>query len=335
MNSSWDELPEFENSGEPFPLMNRFRIVKPLGRGGFGVVYLAQDRNLDRLVALKIPHRERMIAEKAAARFVREAKVAAKLNHPNIVRVYDAGVDNHCYFIASEYIKGVTLQDIVETVSFREAALLVVKLAGAVHCAHQFGIIHRDIKPANVMLDDRREPHLMDFGLATLDKDEEKLTKAGVIVGTPAYMSPEQAQRGRIEELGPRSDQYSLGALFYELLTGQPPFSGSIEYVLYSVIYETPDPPSLKRKDLPKDLEVICQKAMSRSPEDRYSSCLEFANDLQRWIDSKTILAQRPTLIKRVRRWSQRNPLLAFMLTLVLATSLIGFVATSRAQLRA
>jgi predicted Ser/Thr protein kinase len=277
---------------EPLPeLFGRYRIVKLLGRGGMGSVYLARDAQLDRSVALKVPHFSSGDGPEVLERFYREARAAATIEHPNVCPIYDVGaIDGH-HYVSMAFVDGRPLSDLVEAdkrLSQREAAILVRKVALAMAEAHRRGIIHRDIKPANIMINTRREPVIMDFGLARRSSRKEgRLTRSGAIVGTPAYMPPEQVQ-GDPDAIGPACDIYSLGCVLYEILTGRLPFEGSAIAVLGQVLTQDPPPPSTFRADLDTQLEAICRKAMARKVEDRYASMVELANALGRFLKSGT-----------------------------------------------
>ena len=228
-------------AGEAPPHFGRFQVRGELGSGAFGTVYRAYDPQLDREVALKVPRAGTLNTPKRVGRFLREGRTAARLCHPHIVPVYDAGQDGGHFYIASAFIEGRTLADAVGEgpFDFRRAAEVTHDLAAALAYAHGEGVVHRDVKPANVMLDGAGRPHLMDFGLARRQEGDEKLTQDGAVMGTPAYMAPEQAA-GEGTEAGPASDQYSLGVLLYELLTGEVPFAGPVDMVLYHAAHTEP-----------------------------------------------------------------------------------------------
>ena len=322
-------------AGKPKHL-GRFQIRSELGAGAFGEVFRAYDPVLEREVALKVPRPGVLDSAKIRARFLREPKAAAKLRHPNIVPVHDAGQDGDYFYIASAFISGHTLQRAIdeEPPDLQRSARIVRNLALALDYAHNAGVIHRDVKPANVMLDGHGEPMLMDFGLARLESTEEKLTQDGTLMGTPAYMAPEQASRQQ-GEVGPASDQYSLGVIFYELLCGQTPFSGPPHVVVFNLLNEDPPPPGTVGPQVPKDLETICLKAMTKQPSGRYANCGEMAADLRRWLDGEPIHARRLSLAERMSRWTQRNPTIAALLVAVILITLTGFLAVSSLWFRA
>jgi formylglycine-generating enzyme required for sulfatase activity/serine/threonine protein kinase len=258
--------------------VGRFQVRARLGAGAFGAVYRAYDPHLEREVALKVPHPGSLDRPTAAERFLREAKAAARLRHPHIVPVFDAGFDGMYHYIAAAFIEGCTLAQAIEEhrLDYRQAAEVVCDLAGALDYAHQAGVVHRDVKPANVMLDQRGDAYLTDFGLAHRQDAGARLTQPGGVLGTPAYMAPEQAA-GQSGPPLPASDQYSLGVILYELLCGRVPFSGTLAEVLFKVQHCDPPPPRVVAPGAPPRLEAICLKAMARKVESRYASVGEFA----------------------------------------------------------
>lgn len=295
--------------------------------GSFARVYRARDTIMDRDVAIKVPLPSTFQSAEALTRFLREAKATGQLSHPNIVTTYEVGVEGEQIYLASELIRGQTLADGIAAAQIdpRSAAELAERLSDALSYAHLQGIVHRDIKPDNILLDTNRQPHILDFGLARLQADREKLTHDGAVMGTPVYMSPEQAGGEKKHPVGPQSDQYSLGVVLYEMLTGAPPFRGSVEAVIFNVIATDPPAPHTVRAGIPRDLDTICQKAMAKEPEARYANCDAMREDLRRWRDGEPILGRRVGIAERLVRWARRKPLLAGMVSALAATLLIGF----------
>ena len=326
---------EPDDGPDPVPeKIGRFHILLRLGAGAFGTVYRAHDPVLEREVALKVPKAQTLNSPERIERFLREAKAAARLQHPHIVPVFDSGHDGTQYYIASAYIEGRNLAEVIgeeEPLVGRNrqrSAQIVRQLAEALAYAHSMGIVHRDVKPANILVDDHGWPHLLDFGLAhqhgtgrelPTEKSGENpssagqdatLTRAGAKMGTPAYMAPEHAA-GRTAEAQPASDQYSLGVVLYELLCGVRPFSGPTDVLLFNVKHKEPPRPRALVHDLPLDLDAICLKAMDKKPEERYGGCQELADDLRRWSEGAETSVRPWGTKERLRHWCRRSPLRA------------------------
>jgi serine/threonine protein kinase len=268
--------------------IGRYKILKVLGSGSMGSVFLAHDSKLDRQVALKAPRLEHDSSGELSQRLYREARAAATLNHPNICPIYDVNEHEGTCFIAMGYVSGQPLAAYAASKKRqpeREAAKVVRKIALALEEAHAHGILHRDLKPTNIMIDKRGEPIVMDFGIACWfdDRTQTRLTQQGALVGTPAYMSPEQIE-GRTK-IGPASDIYSLGVLLYQILTGRCPFEGTVLNVISQVLHQ--DPPNARefRPDLSPELIAICDRAMRKNPADRFASMRDFAKALTAFLN--------------------------------------------------
>ena len=287
-----------------------YDLLEEIGRGGQGVVYRARQKSLNRTVALKVIGLGQWSSTPHLRRFRHEAEAAASLEHPQIVPIYEIGErDGSCYF-SMKFIEGGQLDAILrrEPMSIRRAAELLVKIARTVQFAHERGILHRDIKPGNILLDRHGEPHLTDFGLARLIEQESTITNSFDVLGTPSYMAPEQAA-GRTKELTAAVDVYALGAVFYQMLTGQPPFAGGTTYETIRLVMETePRSPRLWNPKVDVDLATICLKCLEKEPQRRYPSALALAEDLERWLRHEPIRARRSGIFIRSRKWVRRNP---------------------------
>jgi len=305
--------------------LGHFELIEQLGAGAFGSVWKAKDTELDRIVAVKIPRRGQL-DEEETEKFVREARAAGQLRHPNIISVHEVGREGPVIYIVSDFVEGSSLDDWLTTgkLTRREISALVAKIARALDYAHQRGVIHRDLKPANVLIDPAGEPFVTDFGLAKRQAGEVSQTMEGQILGTPAYMSPEQA-RGEGHRADRRTDGYSLGVMLFELLTGERPFRGDLRMVLKQVIEEEPPRPRQLNAQVPRDLETICLKCLEKSAGKRYGTAAEMADELDRYLRGEPILARRIGPLGRTWRWARRNPAIA---AAIVATFLILAIAT-------
>jgi tetratricopeptide (TPR) repeat protein len=300
-----------ESTGPCLTQLGKYQLEEVIGRGAFGIVYRARDTELDRTVAVKVPRPGSFPAGEETDRFLREARNAAKLRHPQIVTLHDAGRHGGTCFLVSEFVPGKTLADYAAEArpAFPVIAELIAQVALALTYAHEQGIVHRDVKPSNILIDAAGKPHLLDFGLAKREASDRSLTQEGQVLGTPVYMSPEQAQEGgRVDA---RSDVYSLGVVLYELLTGDVPFRGNIRMVLKQVLEEEPRPPRRINDRIPRDLETICLKALAKQPSRRYQTATELADDLHRWLRREPIRARPAGRIERLARWCRRKPVIA------------------------
>lgn len=283
---------------DEFPVeFGRYRLLSRLGTGGMGSVYLAEDTQLERQVALKLPQLGSQSDSQVVDRFYREAKAAATLSHANLCAVYDVGDLDGVHFLTMEYIKGRSLADRLKSgdrFNDRDAVRLIQKIAQALHQAHQRGVVHRDLKPANIMVDPEGEPTVTDFGLAQRrTEDATQITQHGQIIGTPSFMSPEQVD-GDLEKIGPLSDVYSLGVVLFVLLTGQRPFQGSTAAVFAQIMTADPPPMNDYRDSVDPGLETLCRRIMARQPEDRYESMEAVARAADVWLQPTDRLIAAP-----------------------------------------
>src|SRR5262249_50583913 len=302
-----------------------YQLMEEIGCGGQGVVYRARQKSLNRIVALKVIGLGRWATRAHIKRFRFEAEAAASLDHPCIVPIHEIGEsDGSCYF-SMQLVEGRRLDEVTkrEPIPNRRAAELIVKLARTISYAHKRGILHRDIKPGNILIDADGVPHLTDFGLARLVERESTITGTmAEALGTPSYMAPEQAA-GDAAQLTQATDVYGLGAVFYHLLTGHPPFAGGTIYEVVRLVLETqPRQPRLWNSKVDRDLSTICLKCLEKDPERRYSSALALAEDLERWLQHEPIQAQRAGVLTRGRKWVQRKPATAAVIALSVALAM-------------
>src|SRR5579864_3784360 len=290
-----------------------YEIQAELGRGGMGVVYNARQVRLNRPVALKMLRAGLLAGDDELRRFQNEAEAVALLDHPGIVPVYEVGEYDGQRYLSMKLVPGGNLA--ADLAAYKDnpraAAALLADAAEAVHHAHMRGILHRDLKPANILVDAERRPHVTDFGLAKRVGEDVEFTLSGAILGTPGYMSPEQAA-GRRGTITTATDIYGLGSVLYALLTGKAPFTGdSVMDTLQKIREKPPEPPHKFNAKVPGDLEVICLKCLEKDPRRRYSSSQALADDLRAWLGSRPIAARPVGALTRARLWCHRRPAIA------------------------
>ena len=316
--------PDGKKATRPAELLGElgdYELLEEIGRGGQGVVFRARQKSLNRTVALKVISLGQWASKAHLKRFRLEAEAAARLEHPGIVPIHEVGErDGQCYF-SMKFIEGGQLDEVTkrEPMSIRQAVELIAKVTRTVHYAHEHGILHRDIKPGNILLDQKGEPHLTDFGLARLVETESTVTRTMEVLGTPSYMAPEQAV-GNNAAVAKATDVYGIGAVCYQLLTGQPPFAGGTTYETIKLLLDTePRQPRLLNPKIDRDLSTICLKCLEKDPNRRYSSALALAEDLEHWLKHEPIQARRTGIVARSRKWVRRNPSIAVMAAMLLA----------------
>ncbi len=325
-------------TSEAPPDLAGYEITGRLGEGGMGVVWSAIQLSTNQKVAIKLMGAAGLGSERLKARFAREVELAAGLRHPNIARVYDSGLHRGVYFYAMELIDGVPLDRYAAAnrLSRRQIVGLMSRVCRGMEHAHQRGVIHRDLKPSNILVGEDGQPHIVDFGLAKslLSDSQMEVTVQGAVTGTLAYMSPEQAG-GRIDEIGTRSDVYSLGVILYKLLTGQDPHdhSGPLTQVLARISDEDPRPPRRFAK-VDRELEAMLGKALARQPQRRYGTAGEMADDLDRYLAGEPLAARRPTVAYVTRKWLRRRrvPLTIALLLMATAISAASYLVNSRSK---
>ncbi|WP_425400975.1 protein kinase domain-containing protein [Aeoliella sp.] len=325
-----------EGDGPALFNIGQFELISRLGVGGFGSVWKARDLNLRRDVAIKLPKRGQM-SDTEIELFLREARSAAQLRHPNIVRVLEIGRFEDSVYIVSEFIDGKPLSEWLnaQPCDSREAAQIMDKIARAVHYAHEEGIVHRDLKPGNILIDGAGEPHVLDFGLAKWTEEELSLTLAGNPLGTPVFMPPEQVE-GELAKIDRRSDIYSLGATLFQMLTGEPVFRGTRSRV-YSQTLET-DPPSARSLNdrVPRDLDTITEKCLRKEQVQRFQTAAELADELERYLRGEPIRTRPVGMATKVVKFARRKPAVASLIVLLVALAVGGpVVALEQSRLRA
>src|SRR5262245_7155252 len=320
-----------------------FELLEELGRGGMGVVYLARQLDLNRLVAIKMIRAGAHADSEDLARFFIEAEVIARLRHPHIVQIYQVGEHDGHPYCALEFVDGGSLHEKLNGTPMpaSQAAELMEVVARAMQAAHDRGIIHRDLKPANILMTKDGSPKITDFGLAKqLDaKEGSAQTRTGTIMGTPSYMAPEQAQ-GKTRDLGPAVDIYALGAMLYDILTGRPPFKGETALDTLQLVTSTdPVPPTRLQPRVPRDLETVCLKCLEKEPRNRYATARDLAEDLRRFRTHEPIRARPVSVLERARKWARRKPAVAALVLLsalmVLGLVLVGVVIAALQKHRA
>ena len=318
----------WESGGFPTHIGN-YEILDEIGRGGMGIVFRARHRDLHRIVALKVIRSGEFASPEETSRFRAETEACARLQHPNIVPIYDVGEQAGLQYFTMALIDGPTLVERLqqEELSAKDAARLVQKLAMAIENSHTAGIIHRDLKPANILFNSSGEPFITDFGLAKMAGTDEMLTTTGQILGTPAYMAPEQAT-GRRNHVGESADVYSLGCLLYFALTGQAPFHGPTPFdILLQVLERDPPLPRQINRQVPAVLERVCLRAMAKRVEDRYASARHFAEDLGKFLKDEPVAWPEITWPQKLSAWWRREPILVSHLCGISATALIVTIA--------
>jgi hypothetical protein len=320
------------------PSVPGYEILTELGRGGMGVVYQARQTKLGRVVALKMILSGAHAGEADLARFRTEAEAIARLQHPNIVQIYEVGEQDALPYFSLEFCAGGSLEKRLKGTPLppQEAASLVETLARAMTAAHQKGVIHRDLKPANVLLAEDGTPKVTDFGLAK-KLDEAGQTATGAVMGTPSYMAPEQAgykPDAQARAIGPLCDVYALGAILYECLTGRPPFRAATALdTIMQVVSDEPVPPTHLQPKTPRDLETTCLKCLQKEPAKRYASAADLAEELRRFQNGESILARPAGMVERARKWAKRRPAAAALLlvTVFAGLTVVGVVGTAAA----
>jgi len=306
--------------------IGKYRIIRQIGKGAMGRVFLAKDPDLDRIVAIKTMISGEDASEKSIARFTAEARSAGKLKHPSIVSVHEIGHIGSTHFMVMDFIEGKTLESIIQQGKLkpRRTAEIIRDTAYALQYAHEHGVIHRDIKPANIIISRNGTVHLTDFGLARNLESDSSLTKSGEVMGTPVYLNPEQAE-GRSKKVDPRSDIYSLGAVLYEMLTGAPPVTGdNLMQIIIQVMDKYPAMPSKLNSKIHRDIEIICMKALSKEPKRRYQTASQFGDDLDRFIAGEAISARPASFLYKATRHIRKHSISTALITAVISVSFLA-----------
>ncbi len=327
----------------PLGRIGHYAVIAAIAEGNQGALFRAIDESLNRAVAIKVVHQRLMQSSLSADRFRREARLLAAVQSEYVVRVFQSGQqDGFPPYLVMEFVEGESLRsrlDRERPIPFRESAVIIRDTAKGLLAAHQAGLVHRDVKPSNILLDQRTgHARLTDFGLAVEETDAVQMTQDGVILGTPAYMSPEQVHRAGANDT--RSDLYSLGVVLYELLTAEVPFRGTVRATLMQLVHEDPVPPRRYNESIPKDLETICLRAMAKDRSSRFQTAQDLIDELERWLDGRPILSRPTGRLERAWRWCRRNPmvsslsalvlLLLITLSVVMAWSSMRLLASSR-----
>ncbi|HEV3122364.1 MAG TPA: protein kinase, partial [Isosphaeraceae bacterium] len=309
------------------PMVPGYSLIRELGRGGMGVVYLAWQSGLGRMAALKMIRAGEYSRSHEVARFRAEAEAVARLEHPNIVRIYEVGERDGCPFFSLEYVDGGSLADMLRGSPQppRRAAELIETLARATQAAHDRGVVHRDLTPGNVLLTALGQPKIVDFGLAKLVVGGAGQTVSGDVLGTPSYMAPEQAG-GHSKEVGPAADVYALGAILYEMLTGRPPFKAETPLdTLVQAVNDEPVPPRRLQPKVPRDLETVCLKCLEKQPARRYEKASTLADDLRRFLDGEPVRARPVGAAARAVKWARRRPGVTALCSLFAIGAMLAF----------